>query len=185
MQRALRTHYQRYSALARANRTCFRPCFQKHANTNQTAVTNSIAATPCAAPRHIIKLLRTLFFYSRNSSLSTLHGHFFRHVSADKSFAVSRVLAARSWLLRNGCLASVSASGRRLQAGERWASRAPVRAVHKLVLWAGGLSTAGERPHPVARHTATNFGGSISMSASGSIPVSAKAIGQTSQPHKV
>ena len=67
-----------------------------------------------------------------------------------------------------------SASGRRLQAGERWASREPVRAVHKLVLWAGGLSTAGACPHTAAEPTVPSFGGSISMSTGGSISVSAK-----------
>jgi len=46
-----------------------------------------------------------------------------------------------------------SASGRRLQAGERWASREPAWAVHKLFLWAGGLSTAGACSQVVGKST--------------------------------
>ena len=67
-----------------------------------------------------------------------------------------------------------SASGRRLQAGERWASREPARAVHKLVLWAGGLSTAGACSQAVVKSTPNSFDGSISMSKGGSVSVSAK-----------
>lgn len=77
----------------------------------------------------------------------------------------------------NGCLASASASGRRLQPGERWASHEPDRAVHRLVLWAGGLSTAGECPQPLAQSTVTLVGGSIRMSGGGSVSVSAKERG--------
>jgi len=78
-------------------------------------------------------------------------------------------------LLPNGCLASAARQAVSSKPGSGGQATNPEGAVHKLVLWAGGLSTAGACSKAVVKSTLNSFDGSIFMSNGGSVSVSAKA----------